>query len=240
MFETQFIENAESRLTSLIGVDEVGRGPLAGPVVACSVKLNLNYELETLNFLEVLRSLNVTDSKKLSKVKRREILSALEIPFRDVEFEKVYSIAGVVSFSVAEVSPKLIDEINIHHASLKAMSRSLLKGLIGGEEQALILIDGKWAPKHQALSKHCIETVIKGDSKSLVIALASIIAKEKRDSIMEELSVQFPNYGLQTHSGYPTPFHKKMIREHGPSSCHRITFKGVKDWDQKNEKRNQT
>jgi ribonuclease HII len=176
------------------GVDEAGRGCLAGPVVAAAVILPKNYTHQFLN-----------DSKQLSK-KQREILRI------DIQQD-------ALSYAVAEVSPQIIDEINILQASMKAMHLAIDDLLIRPEH---LLIDGNRFPIYPLIPHTCI---IKGDAKFLSIAAASILAKTYRDDLMEHLAQQFPQYGWEHNAGYPTVKHRKAIELFGTTSHHRMTFK---------------
>ncbi|HSZ24395.1 MAG TPA: ribonuclease HII [Cytophagaceae bacterium] len=176
------------------GLDEAGRGCLAGPVVAAAVVLPKDYKHSFLN-----------DSKKIS-AKQRETLRT--------EIEK-----EAISFSVAEISEKEIDEINILNASFKAMHHALdqLKFL-----PQLLLIDGNRFKKYKAIPHECI---VKGDGKFLSIAAASILAKTYRDDLMIKFAQQYPEYGWERNMGYGTEIHRKAIEKYGYSPLHRLTFK---------------
>ncbi len=180
----------------IAGVDEAGRGPLAGPVVSAAVILPADFSQD-----------GITDSKKLSPKKR------------DALFPLIYANAVAVSTGIA--SPGEIDEINILQASLRSMERAV-KGLATRPDY--LLIDGKFT----IVSKISQKAIIKGDSKSISIAAASIIAKVTRDRLMEELHRSYPVYGFDRHKGYPTKAHKAAIIKFGPCPAHRRSFKGVK------------
>lgn len=177
---------------AVCGVDEAGRGPLAGPVFAAAVILPDNCEIEGLN-----------DSKKLSEKKREALF--------DVIKEKA------ISWSVASVDEKIIDEINILQATYLAM-KSAVEGLDVPADYALI--DGNRMPPVAIEG----ETVVKGDAKSMSIAAASILAKVSRDRFMLELDAKYPQYQFAKHKGYGTKLHYEMLTEHGISDCHRLTF----------------
>ncbi|MEM8979509.1 MAG: ribonuclease HII [Pseudomonadota bacterium] len=180
----------------VVGVDEVGRGPLAGPVMAAAVWLDPDRIPEGLN-----------DSKQLS-AKRREMLSDLIWETADV---------SIGSASVAE-----IDQINILRASHLAMERAVA-GL--AQKADFILIDGNRVPRE--LEREKCQTVIKGDTLSLSIAAASIVAKIHRDLLMVDLAQQHPGYGWERNAGYPTPEHKKALRNLGVTPHHRRSFRPV-------------
>ena len=178
------------------GIDEVGRGPLAGPVVAACVFIP--EDAKTLGFWDL-----VTDSKKLS-AKKRELLYP--------------QITACCAYSIAEITPEEIDSLNIHHATLKAMKQAYETIEIANDHMALI--DGKFVPQITCPAQN----VIKGDSKSLSIAAASIIAKVHRDKIMATLHEDHPHYGWDRNAGYGTAQHLEGIRQHGITPHHRKSF----------------
>ncbi len=225
------LDYVESDHQFVAGVDEVGRGPLAGPVVAATAFLEVKELGELRPLFNQLNEMGITDSKKLTTKKRIQILKQLGISIPELRAGEKYCLKNENSFSlyfsIAEISPALIDEINILNASLRGMSESFKKCYSSGG--GTLLIDGNKTPKdlpHTIAS----ETVVKGDSKSTLIALASIIAKEYRDFLMVELSKEFPGYGLEKHAGYPTKAHKEAIIKLGVTSIHRKSFKGVKEY----------
>lgn len=177
---------------SVCGVDEAGRGPLAGPVFAAAVILPENCVIEGLN-----------DSKKLTEKKREALF--------DIIKEKA------VSYCVASVDEKVIDEINILQATYLAM-KNAVEGLDVPADYALI--DGNRMPPIEIDG----ETVVKGDAKSPSIAAASILAKVSRDRFMLELDEKYPQYKFSQHKGYGTKLHYEMLMEHGVSDCHRMSF----------------
>lgn len=178
--------------TVVCGIDEAGRGPLAGPVFAAAVVLPVDCEIPGLD-----------DSKKLTEKKREALF--------DVIIEKAES------YCVASASEKEIDEINILNATFLAMKRAY-EGLSVKPDKALI--DGNKKPGLPCEE----ETVVKGDSKSMSIAAASILAKVSRDRYMLEMAKLYPEYRFEQHKGYGTKLHYEMIREHGISEIHRKTF----------------
>ena len=190
----------------LIGVDEVGRGCLAGPVVSAAVALpfcDLDKDLK-----KALSQLN--DSKKLAKEVREELSQILRARAR---------------FAIAQASAREIDEINILNASLLSMHRAvsaLLEELSLSFEQVLVLVDGNKKIKEARMKQL---TVIKGDSQSASIASASVIAKVYRDNHMYELAQVYPHYGFDGHKGYPAISHREAIRTHGPCAEHRMSFR---------------
>lgn len=229
-FDLSIFKTTKAKVFS--ATDEVGRGPLAGPVVACSVQLDCKNKRHYKKVLNILKENNVTDSKKLSASKRRKILSLLGVNVLDLKKSRNLTldpskIEGI-SFCISEISPRKIEKINILNASLLAMKKSL-ESLNNKNELIKVLVDGNKYPPSLS-EKWEVETVIKGDSKSLLIGLASIIAKEYRDNLMEVLSRKYPGYGLENHSGYPTKSHRDAIQVLGISAIHRKTFKGVKEF----------
>ena len=176
----------------ICGVDEAGRGPLAGPVCAAAVILPEHMEIPGL-----------TDSKKLSDKKRRELFPIIK--------------EQAIAYGIGLASEKEIDEINILQATFLAMQRAIDQ-LEGKAE--LALIDGN-REKDFGLP---VKTVVKGDSLSANIAAASVLAKVTRDDIMTEMAETYPGYGFEIHKGYGTKAHYAALTEKGPSPIHRMTF----------------
>lgn len=179
---------------SVCGIDEAGRGPLAGPVFAAAVILPEGIVFEGLD-----------DSKKLSEKKREKL------------FEMITSPDSGVIFSVAQASEREIDTYNILNATFLAMRRAA-EGL--REQPEFALVDGNRDP-HLKVPALC---VVGGDGKSASIAAASVLAKVSRDRYMLKLDEQFPCYGFAQHKGYPTQLHYQMLLEHGVSEVHRVSF----------------
>ena len=208
------------KFTSVIGCDEVGRGPIAGPVNACAVKI------DTALLIKKLKSLNVTDSKKLTAKKREKILKTLNINISKIRLNKVYknnSLGDDFSFCVTELSPKKIDDINILQASLLAMKKASDKLI---ETDSIVLIDGN---KTFETEVDCV-AVVKGDSKVIAIGLASIVAKVFRDEKMMTYDSLYPGYNLKQNAGYPTREHKDAVKKLGVTPIHRKSFRGVKEY----------
>lgn len=180
----------------IIGVDEAGRGPLAGAVVAAAVKLK--------NYDKGLDEIN--DSKQISEKKREKLF--------DVIKEHFY-----VGIGMADT--KEIDEINILNATFLAMRRALENLKKECEGEYLVLVDGNFKIRGY---KGKQEPIIKGDAKSLSIAAASIMAKVTRDRMMREEAVKYPLYGFEKHKGYGTKQHRDAIEEHGVLDIHRKSF----------------
>jgi ribonuclease HII len=205
--------------TLIIGVDEVGRGCLAGPVVAGAAAL-IPDPLRTLGFtIEGRRPvsegshplLRVRDSKLMSEAEREEILPVVR------EF--------VHAQAVAESSIEEIGKLNILHASQLAMERAVLAvEATLGRKADVVLVDGNRVPPGL---RDRGRAIVKGDLKCLSIASASVFAKVYRDRLMDRLDREYPGYGLSRHKGYPTPFHKECIRNLGATAIHRPGFKGV-------------
>ena len=180
-------------LAPVAGVDEAGRGPLAGPVVACALILPAGLIIP-----------GVKDSKKISPI-RRAIL-AVEIKTK------------AVTYAINIVDAATIDKINIHQATLLAMANAINDLSI---KPQVVLIDGKFPPKVDIPTLH----IIKGDSHSHLIAAASILAKQARDEIMQNLHQEYPMYGFNKHMGYGTRMHKEAIAQYGLSPEHRLSYK---------------
>jgi ribonuclease HII len=181
------------------GIDEVGRGPLAGPVVAACAFIPADKIGHP-----VWKS--VDDSKSLSAQRRDDIFDI---------------ILSQCHFFVGAANVDEIDNLNIHHATLLAMMRAYdgLKSSL--PSQHIALIDGKFIP---AITAPVKQAVVKGDSKSLAIAAASIIAKVTRDRMMQKLHAQYPVYGWDQNAGYGTPAHMAALRAHGVTPHHRLSF----------------
>ena len=177
--------------TPIIGVDEVGRGPLAGPVISAAIVLNKEKIPEGIN-----------DSKKLSK-KKREVINE--------------ELISQHKFAIGIASVEEIDKINILQASLLAMKRAVLNLNI---KPQTILVDGNKLPDLE----YNMYSIIKGDSKSISIAAASIIAKVYRDKLMQDLSLQYPGYYWEKNSGYGTKQHLLALNSLGVTPIHRKSF----------------
>lgn len=174
------------------GVDEAGRGPLAGPVCAAAVMLPPDLDIPGLN-----------DSKKLTDKKRRELFDIIT--------------DEAVSYGIALIGEKEIDEINILQATFRAMEQAVARMDV---QPDIALVDGNREP---SLGMP-VKTVVKGDSLSASIAAASILAKVTRDRLMEQLDETYPEYGFAVHKGYGTKRHYEALRAHGPSPIHRMSF----------------
>ncbi len=187
----------------IIGVDEAGRGPLAGPVVAAAVALKTTYFKN-----------RIDDSKKLTSCQR----------------EKAYQeIIRKSVFGIGIINEKVIDRLNILVATCKAMEAAIQAALDKlkkvSQKSIHIIVDGNISLD----IKLPFTSIIKGDSKSKSIACASILAKVTRDRIMAKYDKLFPQYGFLQHKGYPTEKHKLALRTFGPSRIHRISFRPVRE-----------
>lgn len=176
----------------ICGVDEAGRGPLAGPVCAAAVILPPHLEIPGL-----------TDSKKLTDKKRRELLPIIQ--------------EQAIAWGIGWASEKEIDEINILQATFLAMERAMEQLSVKPD---LALIDGN-REKDFGIP---VKTVVKGDSLSMNIAAASILAKVSRDDLMVKLAEEYPQYQFEVHKGYGTKAHYAALTEHGASPVHRMSF----------------
>lgn len=185
------------------GVDEAGRGPLAGPVVAACVVIDKNFKIDHEDLALV------ADSKKLSAKKREKLFSVIK--------EKVLAV------EIGVVDNLTIDKINILQASFLAMRRAIKKLKV---EPDYILVDGNFKiPKLEKAQT----AIIGGDGKVFCIAAASIIAKVSRDWLMSEIDKQYPEYEFLKHKGYGTKLHFSKIAELGPCPIHRFSFSPVKE-----------
>lgn len=176
----------------ICGVDEAGRGPLAGPVCAAAVILPPHLQIPGL-----------TDSKKLTDKKRRELFPVIQ--------------EQAIAYGIGFASEREIDEINILQATFLAMKRAL-DGLTAKPE--LVLIDGN-REKDFGLP---VKTVVKGDSLSANIAAASVLAKVSRDDLMLKMEAEYPGYGFAIHKGYGTKAHYEALTKYGPCPIHRRSF----------------
>ena len=176
----------------ICGIDEAGRGPLAGPVFAAAVILPTEAKIEGLN-----------DSKKLSDAKRRALF-----PF---------ICDTAIAYGIGSASAQEIDEINILQATFLAMRRAVDAMGVSAD---FLLVDGNRLTDFGIPA----EAVVKGDSRSANIAAASILAKVSRDTLMEELAKQYPQYGFEIHKGYGTKAHYAALERYGACPIHRQTF----------------
>jgi ribonuclease HII len=204
----------------IIGLDEAGRGPLAGPVVAAAVSINFRLRRTSRR----LAKLKLKDSKKLSSSKREEIFTFLT-EHKDVKW------------GIGKVSEKVIDKINILEATklamkkaVKSLEKKLKKCVVPNSRDrgffansGFLILDGNFKIDIDIPQK----SVIKGDEKVFSCAAASILAKVTRDRLMLKYHKKFPKYGFNKHKGYPTKFHFKTLKKYGPCKIHRKTFRPV-------------
>jgi ribonuclease HII len=208
------LSKSYSNLLLECGTDEAGRGCLAGPVTAAAILLPNNFELHLLN-----------DSKQLSEKIREKLKPEIE--------------TKAISFAVTHIFPNEIDEINILNASMKAMQESVLE--LNQTPEYIIVdgnrpLNGKLGMKQKAgriftsdeielLKSIPTTSIIKGDSKFLSIAAASVLAKTYRDEYMNKIHEEFPMYNWKKNKGYPTIEHREAIKKHGPCKYHRMSFR---------------
>jgi len=197
-----------SGLFFIAGIDEAGRGPLAGPVVAAAVA----FDREPPQHGGAKTFAGLTDSKALTGKQRERFLEQLQG-------------CGFARIGCSVVGPGIIDEINILQATWKAMAEAVAQIL---PKPDLALVDGRPVRGLPCKSK----SIVKGDAQSLSIAAASVIAKVTRDRLMLELDAQFPQYGFAQHKGYGTAAHLAAIHRHGPCLHHRKTFRPVSELNQ--------
>jgi ribonuclease HII len=186
----------------IVGVDEAGRGPLVGPVVAAAVILPVDFTPEMLPGL--------TDSKKLTSGKRE----SLELLIK----------RHALAWSVSVVSAAKIDEINILQATMLAMQQAVLTLPINSAQILKVLIDGNKAPNLD----YNVITIVKGDLSEPCISAASILAKVHRDKLLHALDKVYPQYGFAKHKGYPTKDHLQAIEDYGIIAEHRKSYGPVK------------
>ncbi|NND54496.1 MAG: ribonuclease HII [Gammaproteobacteria bacterium] len=192
------------RVTVFAGVDEAGRGPLAGPVVAAAVVVRDGQVLP-----------GVTDSKKLTAARRAALF--------DLICEEA------VAWSIASASVAEIDELNILHASMLAMARAIAGLDVQPPALRSIRIDGNRCPELTAPQRAIAQTIVRGDAQCIAIGAASILAKVTRDRMMLDMDARYPGYGFAQHKGYPTKVHVSALRELGVTPEHRMSFRPVRE-----------
>lgn len=186
----------------VVGIDEVGVGPWAGPVVAAAVILSRDTPMDLL--------LQLNDSKKLSEKTREHI------------FEKMLTHPEYIHIGIGQATVEEIDAINIRQAALLAMQRAVDQLAIA---PLMALVDGTGRP-----ALNCpVQLIIKGDQKSFSIAAASIVAKVTRDRLMKNLAQQHPEYGWETNAGYGTALHQAALKQHGVTPWHRRSYAPIKE-----------
>lgn len=185
-------------LDLIIGVDEAGRGPLAGPVVAAAVCLK-DFDFHN----------RIDDSKKLTPAQRKTAFSEIK---------------NKALYAISVVGQKKIDQINILQATVLAMQKAIVSLVRqfdpADNKRIFILIDGNLRLKLD----YPYQSIVQGDAKSLSIAAASILAKVSRDRIMEDYDQLYPQYGFRQHKGYPTKLHREILNRIGPVAIHRKSF----------------
>jgi len=187
------------------GVDEVGRGPLAGPVVAAAVILPQDISLD-----------QVTDSKKLTHLKRAELFDLIS--------------ESALDFAVAQIDQKTIDRFNILNASLRAMHQAV--SALKNPPDA-VLVDGAYKIPGLRIPQIA---VVKGDCLSLSVASASILAKVIRDKLMLDYHRKYPHFSFDQNKGYATKSHIQALKKHGPCEIHRMSFRTLKMLETKQER----
>ena len=190
---------------NVCGVDEAGRGPWAGPVVAGAAVIDIEY-------LPAALRERLDDSKKLTAKRREQVFAMMEAAAAD----------GAMHFTIAEASVAEIDALNILRATMLAMTRAVAALPLVPDHA---LIDGNRVPDGLPCPGR---SVIGGDARSLSIAAASIAAKVSRDRMMAVLDAEFPGYGFARHAGYGTPDHQAALARLGPSPAHRRSFAPVR------------
>lgn len=230
----QELEKVYQNKLWLAGLDEAGRGPLAGPVVGACALVEKIKAKSWEDLTQLLKQLGVMDSKKSSSIKRRAVLAQLGVKLQ--KEVQVLSLGTQNSYRLhlcaQEISADEIDQTNILRASLKSMSQSFQKITQSQKvapQAGELWVDGNRCPQDLIDSPFHTEALVKGDTKSVLIGLASFLAKEYRDELMKSFDRHYPGYGLSQHAGYPTAKHKAAIIELGISPIHRKSFKGVRE-----------
>ena len=185
----------------IAGIDEVGRGPLAGPVVACAA---------IVLWTEPKACKGLRDSKQLTPRQREK-------------FYEILTNDNQVNYGIGIVSEKIIDKINILQATFLAMKKAIENLKIKPD---FLLIDGKWTLENYPISQTAIP---QGDKNIFSIAAASIIAKVTRDRMLIKFQKKYPGYGFEKHKGYGTKLHLEALKKYGPCKIHRRSFKPVKN-----------
>lgn len=199
-------------------VDEAGRGPLAGPVMAGAVSIIGDCFKSKEGKLKIKDLKGLKDSKQLSPKKREK-------------FYKILIKNSMIEWGIGQVSETVIDKINIFEATKLAMAKAIKKLK---RKPDFLILDGNFTLPVEALAKAGIDfplpqkSIIKADKKVFSCAAASIIAKVRRDRIMQKYHQKFPQYGFDKHKGYPTKYHFKMLKKYGPCKIHRKSFRPLK------------
>jgi ribonuclease HII len=199
---TAHISQNSKKIKYIIGIDEAGRGPLAGPVSVGAVIVSSKFNSKLLK--------GVRDSKKLSESQREEWYKKL----------KNWKKEKILNYSVTLISERTIDKKGISFAIRKAI-KSCLRKLEANPKHCNVLLDGSLSAPREFLYQ---KTIIGGDDKIKLISLASIAAKVKRDKKMTRLAQKYPKYAFDIHKGYGTLIHRNKIKEYGPCEIHRQSF----------------
>ncbi len=195
-----------SRINFIVGIDEAGRGPLAGPVSVGAVVIPFNTKHPLFKIAK--------DSKMLSPKVREEIFKKMKHAKKEKSLD----------FAVALISPKIIDEKGIVFA-IRLATKKILKKLQVPAHQTMVILDGSLSAPEEFLYQ---KTIIRGDQSEPLISLASIVAKVTRDHTMIRLSKRYPDFDFHIHKGYGTLSHRQKIKKFGPSEIHRRSFlKGI-------------
>ncbi|HRH30844.1 MAG TPA: ribonuclease HII [Candidatus Paceibacterota bacterium] len=191
----------------LVGVDEVGRGPLAGPVAVCAFCLKEEMLEE---FVKEIFGGKIKDSKKLTKKKREEIAEIITKKKKE----------GLLDFKISTAEANVIDKYGINPSIKKSLEKSILGLSIDPKNSHVFLDGGLQAPK-EFINQ---ETIIKGDSSNALIAVASILAKVYRDSLMIKYAKEYTQYNFESNMGYGTKAHMDALRKVGISPIHRVSY----------------
>jgi ribonuclease HII len=201
-----FVRKSVKKIKYIIGIDEVGRGPLAGPVAVGAVAI----DSAVYNSRLKKEFKGIRDSKKLSEKKREEWFKKI----------KLAQMRGDIKFSVSFTAPTIIDKKGIVFSIQSALNKSLLNLKIKTETARIFLDGGLRAPKEYKNQK----TIIHGDDLVQIISIASVVAKVTRDSLMVRFAKKFPQYGFERHKGYGTKAHYSAIKKYGITKIHRRSF----------------
>lgn len=191
----------------LVGIDEVGRGPLAGPVAVCSFCIK---EEKMEDLIQEIFEGKIRDSKKLSRKKREEIAKILSQKKKD----------GLVNFKISTADADVIDKHGINPSIRKSLEQSLLSLGLDPKNSHIYLDGGLKAPKEFLIQ----ETIIKGDNSNALIAIASILAKVYRDTLMIKYAKEYTHYKFENNMGYGTKVHMEALREFGITPIHRVSY----------------
>jgi ribonuclease HII len=229
MIELKLIKNFPQEI---IAIDEVGRSPLAGPVVIGALKVMVSDYDSLITLLRSMRRNGVKDSKLLAREKREELLKKFSIHPRSFRENGSFICKKLeLTYVTWELDNEVVDSENIFQASMRGMKEAALHLASEDKKQTTLLIDGQskllWKGSPPGWNEI---PIVKGDVKSSLIGLAAIIAKEQRDYFMRQMHTLYPNYGFIENAGYPTKEHRLAIEKFGPCLIHRKTFKKVKEF----------